>query len=64
MRQFLFGTRQDQHVFDLSKCVAGLRRVMYVLQDLTKDNCRILFVGNNDVTREIVGSLVRIVFYT
>eukprot|EP01083_Nonionella_stella_P297156 1009317_1 len=59
MNQFMFGIRDGESIFDLTKSIASLRRVMYILQELIKVDANILFVGNSPVAKDIVRVLAK-----
>lgn len=57
MRDYIYGTQNGVHVFDLYKTAAKLEEVKAVLEDLSSKGKSILFVGTKIQTKDLVEAL-------
>jgi len=46
MAPFIYGSRHDQHIFDLNKTVMFLRKSLIFLEEVLKEDGHVLFVGH------------------
>lgn len=46
MAPFIYGLRHEQHVFDLNKTILFLRKALFFLDEVLKEQGQVLFVGH------------------
>jgi small subunit ribosomal protein S2 len=59
MERFIFGTRNDIHILDLSQTVPALSRALQLVSDTVADGGRVLFVGTKRQAAPVVAEAAR-----
>jgi small subunit ribosomal protein S2 len=59
MERFIFGTRNDIHILDLSQTVPMLSRALQLVSDTVADGGRVLFVGTKRQAAPVVAEAAR-----
>jgi small subunit ribosomal protein S2 len=59
MERFIFGTRNDIHILDLSQSVPMLQRALQLVSDTVADGGRVLFVGTKRQAAPVVAEAAR-----
>ncbi|HEV7719586.1 MAG TPA: 30S ribosomal protein S2 [Arsenicitalea sp.] len=59
MERYIFGTRNDIHILDLSQTVPALARALQLVSDTVADGGRVLFVGTKRQAAPVVAEAAR-----